>query len=677
MTTALLSTLPQQPLIDAGYAIAPNRPENPRVLRSAKRTDWQASDVLGELPPELGDTIAFLHFLHDDHKGYFCINAGVADDTAITGIRMLLPDADHPDVESSRRWFYYDPARPDILLSAARYVQTLEAEHGNVYTTRTLFRSKSAKASYASASPIVFIDDAPRETPLAYHLYVATGTGNGQAYYKLSTNAKKQDTRHLTKALGGDPTGIAENKLLRIPGTRNTKAKHGGNYAVAIELELSGTYTPDQIRACFPTAEGDTDQPERTRAAKPWEADKEQRLAVVYRSVKRLLTPDGHPRVIKNVVYTNQGWRIFCDPSHYSSYKHPSGSWDASNVRWIRTKSLIIRGVTDEQAAAIVYACEDSKTIHQKGSIAVWNDIKACVDEWRARYPQVAISNYSQWLQHDMLRTSDNTAPAVEIPRPKIGRPRTAPNLEHILATYHTHARNGRLHQSRRERAALLQCSTATLDRCENILRTRGDILIYTSADRRSSWVELMSQCGVIKTIEDACTSTPEAQIGVIKIPDCTALVITPVVQVVDRIATPQNEVPSCAHACVVTHVVPADTPISIPEQQQICVPPIGEPTQAIGIIPVADEQLFRKQQAIEAAGVIPEPIGSVLETTLALDLDEPIPAETLGQQRLRLMEMLDWPSGTFTMEELCQRAAARASPRGGNVATQVQGRAI
>jgi hypothetical protein len=497
-----------------------------------------------QAPDEIRRVMAFLRWLHGERSGYLCVNAGIADDTTPTGILMLLPSDDRPEIVSTRRWFYYDSERPDLLENTARYVLELEAAYGNVYTARTLFRSKSARQEYAVSSPIIFLDDAPREAPLPYSLYVDTGTGNGQAYYKLDTPAPKRDALRVKRALGCDPTGSADNKLLRIPGTRNTKAKHGGDYPVRVDCRTTGCYSLDRLRAAFPPAASEA-EPEKERAAKPWDAEKERRLLAVSRQVKRMLTPDGLPRVVMCSDTTNQGRRIFDDPEHIASFRHPSGSWDASTVRHIRVKALILRGVTDEQAAAVVYACENPETIRIKGSVAVWNDIKGRVDYWRAQYPQIAVSAYSQRLQDAVCGNYDNTAPEVPTPRARRGRPRTTPTLDAVLARYRERAEDGRLHLGRRERAALLGISTATLDRLELVLRDRGDVTIHTTADRRSSWVEMA---------------------GVINSPMAAADVITPEPVSAERIPAPETAVASHACARGVTHLsgeASGDAPIA------------------------------------------------------------------------------------------------------------------
>ena len=83
---------------------------------------------ISDLSDELATIIWFLRFLHADRKGYFCINAGIADDQAVTGILMLLPNDDHPNITSTRKWFYYDPERPDLLLKAATYALELVSQ---------------------------------------------------------------------------------------------------------------------------------------------------------------------------------------------------------------------------------------------------------------------------------------------------------------------------------------------------------------------------------------------------------------------------------------------------------------------------------------------------------------------------------------------------------------------
>lgn len=559
-----------------------------------------------DIPEDAATIIWFLRFLHADRKGYFCINAGIADDQAVTGILMLLPNDDHPNITSTRKWFYYDPERPDLLLKAATYALELEAAYGNVYTARCLFRSKSAKQDYAYASPIIFLDDAPHDPPIPYTLYMDTGTGSGQAYLRTVKPPTKADSIRVKQALNCDPTGSADNKLLRLPCTHNTKTKHGGNYPVQIDTFTDATYSIEQLHAVFPPV-ADAPGPERERAAIPWDAAKEQRLTTVYRQVDRMLTPAGIPKVIAaDKDPNNDGRRIFENRTFIASFRHASGTWDASRVRWWRVKALIVRGVTDEQAAALIYACEHADTRTQKGSIAIWNDIKVCVDHWRAAYPQIAVSDYSQKLQDAMLKIFDNTAPPpTPQPRTRKGRPCSTLSPTDVMTHYQAEAAQNTLWLNRRSRAGLLGISTATLDRLEQILRDRGDIAIHTTPDRRGSWVEILvpeiaggviknTGLGVIKNVD--LPTNPESAIQGNTMPEMKVLADVCIKGETHPLFRPPGAVPVAASA---------------PERNgEECVPSQSTPEP---LPPLADSPPARPVESLRFTGVLIERVADAL----------------------------------------------------------------
>jgi hypothetical protein len=54
--------------------------------------------------------------------------------------------------------------------------------------------------------PDPVLDYAPRETPLPYSVYVGTGTGNGQAYYKLDKPVTQRDALRVRRSAGAGET---------------------------------------------------------------------------------------------------------------------------------------------------------------------------------------------------------------------------------------------------------------------------------------------------------------------------------------------------------------------------------------------------------------------------------------------------------------------------------------
>jgi hypothetical protein len=168
-------------------------------------------------------------YFFGQERGYFPIDAGIRDDNAPTGIQMLLPSDDSPAIPNARTWYYHDPERPDLLaLAAEAAIQKADA-YGNVYITRTLFDRKRATKDVVKTSRIIAIEDAPAALPLPASRVLRTSPQSRQSFYRLteavSTTKAEKLSRLIARAMGADKSGVNANKVLRLCGGYNTKAK--------------------------------------------------------------------------------------------------------------------------------------------------------------------------------------------------------------------------------------------------------------------------------------------------------------------------------------------------------------------------------------------------------------------------------------------------------------------
>jgi len=129
----------------------------------------------------------FLRWLYDSQAGYMEIVAGRPFPSKPDKIELVM---------STRRWFYYDPERPDLIDTAARYIALLSESHGNVYTGVRLYLKaaklqNSRSEEVAKPSRVIFIDDAPASPELPYSLCVRTSEGSRHAYYKCDRRSPK------------------------------------------------------------------------------------------------------------------------------------------------------------------------------------------------------------------------------------------------------------------------------------------------------------------------------------------------------------------------------------------------------------------------------------------------------------------------------------------------------
>ncbi len=441
-------------------------------------------------------------YFFGQERGYFPIDAGIRDDSAPTGIQMLLPSDDSPAIPNARTWHYHDPERPDLLDAAAEAALQKADTHGNVYITRTLFDRKRATKDMAKTSRIIAIEDAPADLPLPASRVLRTSPESRQSFYRLtesvSTTKAEKLSRLIARAMKADKSGVNANKVLRLCGGYNTKAKCGDPFLVHVESrarDYSYQELWDAYSALLTPAEvADVEaKSQHDRAVMCWPDAKEQWVTHWSKNIGVLM--DGRmPRVFKYATYS-QGYKIFGDPSYIAEWRHEGGSWDASTVRWVRAANLVRGGCTDEMTAAILQTVEDPETIRIKGKNAVCNDIRQCVTQARERE-----ADHKGRTGYDLVGDfARKHQPAYDIPatgqidaEPAHGGRPTALIADTLLTFYQEHANSSVVLMTRAEVAADLHVSPATIYRLNAELKTRGEIAIEHSDNRQRSIIRLL-----------------------------------------------------------------------------------------------------------------------------------------------------------------------------------------
>ena len=476
--------------------------------------------------------------------GYFPIDEGIRDDATSTGIQMLIPTEERPDIPNGRVWCYYDPERPDLLDRAAEVALEKAERSGNVYLTRTLFDRKRATKDSAKPSRIIAVEDAPPILPIPASRVIRTSPGSRQAVYRLvepvSGARAERLARLIARVVRADRTGTNSNKVLRLVGGLNTKGKYGTPYHVHVESR-GPEYTYDALWSAYsallsPEALAEVEATsQKDRAAVRWPEPKEQWVEYWRKHLGELIV-DGMPRVFKLATHS-QGHKIFGDEAYIAGWKHESGSWDASTVRYVRAANLIRAGVTDEMAAAMLEAAERPETLRIKGLTAVRNDIRQVVTMAReSETDRRGVGGYALVGSWARKRQPEFDIPAEGqvAEEPHVGGRPASLTAEALLAFYHEHAACNVVTMTRAEVAAALHVSPATIYRLNADLKIRGEIAVEL-VDRR--------QRSVIRLVR------------LVKTPTAAGDVMTRAEETLQRVETPQTA--DCdPQAVLVTHVV-------------------------------------------------------------------------------------------------------------------------
>lgn len=392
--------------------------------------------------------VTFLHTLFTDDTGWLelCFIAG--DPVAKPAPRL-----------QRAAWRWYSPATQARI---AAECQQLARRYGNVYLSATLYQTRQRSSAQALPSRVLFLDDAPSAPAVPYSLAVQTSAASQHAYYILdqaiSPAERRALQRQLAAVLGSDPSGADVEQVVRVPESTNTK--HGRNFPVTL---IQHTTAPIAL-AWIDTAYGLGQATEPAAPAAPPAG-----VGHWYGNLGTLLGSDGLPRRIKH-------------PRARALFRE---QWDDTSAqRAAVARSLVLHRYPDDEALALLlHFCTAGS--ERKGSDWLYQDCVRVLAKQRHALPQC----------HPEPTRSDASRPARTQPqRPPKSRARKdrpqqldpdafRQRLEPLLDSGDT------VLMTRRQLAAALGLSLATLDRLEGALEACGEAKRFTAPSRCFSWL--------------------------------------------------------------------------------------------------------------------------------------------------------------------------------------------
>ena len=384
-------------------------------------------------------------------------------------------------------WFDYAPDRLEALIAR---IAELVKRHGNVYTSITLYAAPKRDKAQALPGRVVFVDDAP---PGSYTYTLQTSPDREQAFIILDQAADVASREAIARRLSrtADKSGWDITQLARVPGTFNTKARAGGRYGrgprdwaigsghrVTLIPRTLRTYTLAKLGNVAPALPAEA-------SAFDGNAIDEPKIAFWSANLDALLGSDGLPRRLSLKSKTRQ---ILAGGLQWN---------DSSAQRYTVARGLIMHGYPDEEIAALlIHFCDYGKST-AKGSRWLYEDIARVLGKERANQPGITINP-------TVIRDAKPAEPLPATPRASRARhdrpQRYTPAT--LFATYRDTP--ALCEQARKQRAADLGISTATLDRLEKALRVLGLIEIERAGRGYSGRVVLM---GVINIAGDGVLS--------------------------------------------------------------------------------------------------------------------------------------------------------------------------
>lgn len=398
------------------------------------------------------DAEQFFHLLYERRRGY---------------LELAWIDSDPDDREHyifDRTWFDYAPERLEELLGQ---IEELSQQYGNVYVSAQLYTAPRRSAPIVPGRA-VFVDDL--QTGADCSASVNTSPCGQHGYFLLDRVVAGEMLRELAKraayCLGGDKGGWDSQQLVRLPGTFNTKARHGGRYPVTLGAVTHRRYSPDELRALWP----EVTAPEAELADLDW-PEVEHWLG----NLGSLIGENGLPRRMKPTTQTAQV--LQSEPA------------DTSLARYMVAKGLVLHGYPDAEIAALLWHLCEYDSVTMKGSAWLKADILRIIAKVRAECPGVRVN---------ATRARGKGEPQRIAERPPVRRGRKATLTPAALLAWYEGARDcGDLVMlTVTQVAGQLQVSRSTVERCERTLRAAGQIERRTFNRRQSSLVALLQPAG-------------------------------------------------------------------------------------------------------------------------------------------------------------------------------------
>ena len=369
-------------------------------------------------------------------------------------------------------WFEYTPERMEELLDRVGDRVQL---YGNVYTSITGYVEPKRSKDVALPGRAIFIDDAQ---PGSYTYTVQTSHDREQAYILLDQDADVATREQIAQRFSrsADRSGWDITQLARVPGTFNTKARTGGQYGrgprdwvkgtgyrVTLIPRTNRTYTLAELHQRAPKVEtqaageiADLDWPE----VEHWLGN-----------MGPLQDANNIPRRIKP---HQQTYRVLVGEVVPMNDK---GLADESTKRAFIARGLCWARYPDDAAAAILWRYTPAEWLDRKGTAWHKADIARVLTRERA-YVQLQVKDYQirPITAAEQRHGTKEAEPAPIVEQPARSRARSdRPTKYDAAMLLHRYQQQPELCElKRKDRAARLEISTATLDRLESELRS-GD----------------------------------------------------------------------------------------------------------------------------------------------------------------------------------------------------------
>ncbi len=459
------------------------------------------------------DRLRFYQFLYRQ-PGYVEVVAGTnnpgnpdeIDLLVLTQANFEQCKHDQRYMTRKQRFLWVDPADADSIAALDQRVSALEAKHGNVYVSVFQYREQNRQSPLPTN--VVLVEDAPANPTLPYSLSVQTSPGSRHGYYELDQAVNevhyRQIATRLAAALAADMSGVDAQQLVRVPGTRNTKAKYGEHERVHLAGATGTVYSRSDLETAYqpPAA-----QPGAERARWATQAgyqtppdiwERASRLDVARGGP--LLNERGVPRKLKGDSVQWIARLITGD----QTLTNEQGELDTSKMRWHVIKALVLRGYDDDEIAAIAWEVAAWRLGEKRSADNIEADILRCISLLRAEYPHIQINRTDQYTGRRRQTIAQSDRPR-RASRARADRPATV-DAESVYAYYvrSATAGAGKHISTRKADAAALGISTATLDRIDARLKASGRLAITIADTRRYRVVGISDQnLGVINIATD------------------------------------------------------------------------------------------------------------------------------------------------------------------------------
>lgn len=372
----------------------------------------------------------------------------------------VCPGDPSKDRVQRAQWFNYSGDAESL----ADMCLELGERHGDVYIGRSLYGKRNRDAKHALPSRVVFVDDAPAGN---YSLSIKTSAQSRHGYFLLDCPVDNRQIvelqRNAAAALGADASGADVTQLVRVPGTRNTKA--GANFVVEMEFVSPDIYTITELALRWPHITRE----EYIGAEIDW--------SVVERwngNLSLLLRPNGLPIRFKPTIYSAKLLTGAADLGGDTSLK-----------RAAIVKSLVWHGYPDEEVIAVASTIADFGASERKGSDWLLKDITRLIGKSRSEGTKKIV------VRPTTRAPKQAAKPLSKTKRQSRGRTKVL-DAEVLLNYYRAQQTCGRVMKTVGQVATDFAVSVPTIERLERTLKAQGHIERHVPPTRSYSYLLLL-----------------------------------------------------------------------------------------------------------------------------------------------------------------------------------------